>query len=384
MVTPPDTLLAAARTDTARASARLAAGIRALVELPGWTPRIRTATDLKRATGTSHRISWQLHRVAMSEDPLAEARHMPRKAALEMLCKRAEAAGGGPEILAEARLAFADFETTVARVAGDRETLAEMVNGWSGKLHSDAAVQHLRKAHRANRQVWGISAKASFMTYVALPAPHDWIMLRGYCALRSARRGKWDVFVNMGHGVEGAESLGLESGDGSGVIKRYCRGPIPRLGQRMDGERQIVTADFNVSGEVTPHTLVFGQRLPAVDRSEIRGRLHGGFPVERRVVDLLAHRSLEPVLERDGVLWPSRANFAPMSFIPHEVQVHPDASLVPGLRELSSYRDLLEEALGLAGFGLDELSLFRATGEYLPVGSVLELKLALGQEGGEQ
>ena len=384
MVTPPpDSLLAAARADSARAAARLAAALRALVELPGWSPVVRTATDLKRATGISHRVSWQLHRVAMSEEPLAEARHMPRRAAFEKLCRAAEAAGAPSEALAEARAALAAFEKTVATVAGDRETFAEMVDGWSGKQHSDAALQNLRAAHRANRQVWGISAKVSFMTFVALPAPHDWFMLRGYCALRSARRAKWDVFVNAGHGIDGSSPLGIEAGEGTGMLTSYCRGPIPRLEQRQDDDRQIVTAEFDVSGEVTPHTLVFGQRTPAVDRTSMRGRLHGGFPVERRVIDLLAHRSLEPSLERHGILWPNNTEFAPMNFIPHEVQQFPDASLVSGFRELSSYRDLLVESLGAAGFALEDFALVRATGEYLPAGSVLELKLGLGSEGGE-
>lgn len=388
MVTPPpEALLAAARSDSATSVIRLAAAIRGLIELPGWSPRIYSATDLERATGISHRVSWQLYRAAMSDEPLAEVRHMPRKQAFRKLCKAAGAAGASAGMLEESEQALDRFEATVETVAGDRETFAEMADAWCGLHQSSAAPQHLRQAHRANRQVWGISAKVSFMTYVALPAPHDWLMLRGFCSLRSARRAKWDVFVNSGHGIGDSTPLGFESGGGSGgsgVLGSYCRGPIPKLEQRKDGDRQIITAEFDVSGEVTPHTLVFGQRLPGVDRSSIRGRLHGSFPVDRRVVDLLAHRSLDPTLERDGVLWPSQSEYEPVNFIPHEVQTYPDASVVTGFRELSSYRDLLEESLGKSGFGLEEFSLYRASGEFLPVGAVLELELALGSDGGQR
>jgi hypothetical protein len=372
-----------AKSDAMKAAGDLASATRALIESFRGASPIRSAKDLERTTGLSHRVAWEIFRVGMSEDPISEAAHMPKRAAFLRFCAAAQAGGASARQVSAARRALDAFEATVQSIAGDRETFTEMAAAWCGKPNSDSAARYLRQAYRANRHVWGVYAKASFMTIVALPGEARWTLLRGLCGLRSSRRGDWDVYGSRAAHQTGNTPLEIAAQDGTNLVTKYCEGPIPELTGREQGDWHLVNAQFDVSGEIAPHTLVFGERVVRETERQLKGRLYAHFPVERLRVELITHHSLAASLASHDFYSGAVSGSRQLDAVPVDVAQRESLQGSSGFREMPSYTALLEEVVGLDGHTLDEFQQYRATCEYPPTGGVLELNLNLGDREAE-
>lgn len=387
MSSDSQTRLAEARHAAVAVVGALASALGGLLRDTAWEAELRTVKDLQRVTGFSHRAAWQIHRVGHAEEALAEVRHMPKRPAFQRLCEAARAAGAAADALDEAERAFEAFQEFVRSVAGDRETFAVMAESWCGRADSETATPYLRQAFRANQHIWGIASKASFMTCIALPEP-DWVLLRGHCSLRSSRRNAWDVSVFRGQEAQSSRPLELVSDPETRLVGKYCRGPLPELDHRVEGDYHITRATFDASGDLATHTLVFGERNPVEGRDNMRARLLSAFPMQRMMVDVLAHRSLGPRLAHHdfyaSYYAAQASNSRRLPTVPVQVIQRDNAVGSIAMRELSTYGDLLEESLGLFQRSLSEFALFRITCEYPPTGGILHLGLDFDPEEASQ
>jgi len=367
--------LSSARQEITEAVNALALAIRTLIEDTCWKPPILSPTDLERRTSLSHKVAWQLYRVGTAEDPLTESENFPKRTAFTQFLRDATKAGVPGKHVKRAQSTFEAFDASVKRIAGDRDTLAEMVASWRGIRFSTAAAGHCRQAFRANKQIWGVSAKASFMSVIFPPDnEHESILIRGLCSLRSSRRSTWDIYGSSpGEGGE-HNQFEIAASDGTNLISKYCRGPIPQLSGRTSGNWRVVAAEFEASGEVSPHTLVFGERLREQER-RLEGALMTSFPTERLQLDLICHRSYEPTLKQHSLFSGHVMGSQKMHSVPIEVTEQEGVLGGAGFREMSSYPDLLEEAILTTGHAARDYILFRAACLYPPTGVTLEMDL---------
>jgi hypothetical protein len=161
---------------------------RVIEHLPG---PIRRAADLQRVLGVDRALAWQLFRVGSGADPIEVGPHVPRPAPLGKALEAAARCGVPPAIVREAAEAGAEIERLVDRHAGDRGTFDAMTRGLAPDGAEQLHLKDRRAAFRANSNIWGINALASYSCLIfhagEQPGMQDSALVVGHVGVQKLR-----------------------------------------------------------------------------------------------------------------------------------------------------------------------------------------------------
>ncbi|QDV07497.1 hypothetical protein Poly30_30230 [Planctomycetes bacterium Poly30] len=373
--------------DAARESATLAAAefvdaVRAVLEDDHWPSQIGSAIDLERVVTLSHKGAWQIYRMGHAVEPLAELSNMPGSTTLGQFRRGAERHGVEEAALKRLTESHAALDRRMKAIGGDRETFIEMVAEWRGMPASGAAAAHCRQAFRANRHVWGISAKASFATlwFVDSGARIEAIRLRGMHGLTAARRTVWDVYGSQDPDRHTSFALADNPLEIHPLLPAYCRGVLPRLERRRSGGWTHVRAHFEAAGQIAQHSLVFGERVVRDDEPDEQDwfNLACSFPAEYLQVDVIAPIRWEPRMVQGGlysVQAAERLDPGPQKIHSAATEAFEQLPLRAACRSnaMADYPAMIASIAQGEQLDVASYTLFRLTCEYPPTGSGLRL-----------
>jgi hypothetical protein len=258
----------------------LRAALAALIER--LRPPVTRAADLRRALNLGQKVSWGLFTAATNPDVRALPALMPGRRGMERFLEAAASNGVGSDAIGRVRTAFARFEETVARLAGDRDAFQSMMTELGGADRGDAdegpapgadPIRHKRAAFRSNTVLWGRQVRVACGTYILHPSERpgllDMVFLRGMIGLRRTRRGvPLHMLVRVlreSHPGDPEQPSPMEpldptqaDPDSVRLLPEFCSRPTPqfRIHTQRPGYRchELVGDALGVPGEVTYFT----------------------------------------------------------------------------------------------------------------------------------
>jgi hypothetical protein len=243
-------------------------------------------------------LGWQVYRIGTSTEPLSVGTHVPRLASLAKALRAARAKKVPADIIEEAEQAGGAFERLIEQHAGERGSFDAMVRGLGTEQHIH--VKDRRAAFRANCNIWGLCALASYscITYHAgeKPGTEDSFLLIGHVGLHKLRP---DVNFSVGYqwSVRRSESRVPVSAPGAlGVdfIEEFSTRPFPQLATREVRPGVMATA-FQLANIGRAGAVTYFVRHIARAASEGPTGWYGGnslcrVPVEVGVSDIIVPR----------------------------------------------------------------------------------------------
>jgi hypothetical protein len=355
-------------------------------------PPVLRASQLKRLLDMSQQVSWGLFNAATARDAHTLASLLPGRRAMETFFDAALRHGVPPASIDRARAAFARFEQSVERHAGNRgEFESMMADLGEGQDSAGSELKYKRAAFRANTILWGRQAQAFCAATIlhpgATPGRLDEAFIKGLVGLRRTRRTTpmhttevvWRTpapgdppaapRVPIDPREVGPESIGL--------LRDFCSRPTPEFRPRQGrpGLRvhELMNDNLGRSGEVTYFTGDAYRDDTAAPGTE--GSLVGfskiiDIPIQAYVGDVVIHKSAwgtgPPEVDVcafhiDGSLEYDEADRLPMTEKSEYLGEGIDAARTP---LIPRYADLLTYAIERMGWNPDEFRVFRCRVEY--------------------
>jgi hypothetical protein len=204
--------------------------------LPG---PIRRAADLQRVLGVDRALGWQLFRVGTG-DPIEAGPHVPRPAPLNKALLAAARRAVPASIIEEARQAAAEFESLVDRHAGDRGAFDAMARGLAADNDGQVHLKDRRAAFRANSNIWGLNALASYSCLVfhdsQAAGKEDSVLVVGHVGVQKIRPA---IRMSLGYqwGVYRSEQVGgprvrISAQREVAFLEAYSASPLPNMTTR--------------------------------------------------------------------------------------------------------------------------------------------------------
>ncbi|MFO0836060.1 MAG: hypothetical protein U0638_13900 [Phycisphaerales bacterium] len=243
-MSPPNHLDESASTafesDAAPVLRSLQEALHALIRQPG--DRRMRASDLPRSLGITPSLSWQVFRVATSEDVFGEVRQIPRPDAMAKLVSAARSCGYSGRAIEAVEAGYRAFESLVRRHADGRAAFDAMSAGLGRGELERSELPARRAAYRANSQLWGFHARLCYKCMVVSPGA-EWrtnplVIVRGLQGLRALRRvrpialGRRE-FVSVGQGREYGRAATEEPG--AVLLRDFCSPGLPPIESRPEG-----------------------------------------------------------------------------------------------------------------------------------------------------
>jgi hypothetical protein len=221
--------------------------------LPG---PIRRAADVQRVLGLDKALGWQLFRIGSGADPIEAGPLVPRPAPLAKALKAAARCGVPGPVIAEASEAAEVFEDLVERHAGHRSAFDAMARGLAQGEAEQVQLKDRRAAFRANRNIWGISAQASYSCLIyhasEQPGMQDSVLVAGQLGLQRLRP---DARISVGYlwsvhkSEDAARPVGARVTAQQHVdfIEDFSTSPLPVLSVR-EVEPKVMEATLDLRG----------------------------------------------------------------------------------------------------------------------------------------
>jgi hypothetical protein len=208
---------------------------------------IRGGTDLQRELGLPGTLSWQLHGLISTPDPVTAATQVPGRQASKRALAAAAAKGVPQALLDRAARAFDDFEACVERHTGSRAAFASMISGLVDSNSAGADLKARRDAFRANSHIYGVQVATRFNTFIfhpgSKPGWNDFLFVHGLVGIQVMRA--FDKLFVSRHRSEPDNPRAdyvpttpqpvlepLEDPGGAGpipVLAEYSSAPLPRF-----------------------------------------------------------------------------------------------------------------------------------------------------------
>jgi hypothetical protein len=270
-------------------------------QLPG---PIRRAADVQRALGIDKALGWQLFRVGGGTDPINAGPHVPRPAPLAKALRAAARCGVAPETIDEAAEAAAEFERLVDRHAGDRGSFDAMARGLAPDGADQVQLKDRRAAFRANSNIWGINAVASYSCVAyhdgEKAGTEDSVLVIGQVGVQKLRAGakfsvgyQWSVYKSTQGGNDARTRV--ESQRQADFLESFSTTPLPGL-QTREVEPGLMEATLELRGVGRSSAVTYFVRHVARAASEHSSpSWYGGsstcrLPVEVGISDVLIPR----------------------------------------------------------------------------------------------
>lgn len=269
---------------------------------------VRKAGDLERGFGLDRKLSWQVHRVATAENPLAAGASVPTRASMQRLLKAVEKRKAPAAALERVSTAFDRFEQFVSEYAGDRETLDAMLSVYLPEAREKQELAGKEASFRGMSQIKGVAIETTVDTYMMHPTADgkrvDGVLL---AAVMGLLRVHPDAHFNMSLGVPGRQPvLTLDGREGrhpnDSLLPEFCSSPtpdfersekigsvyfwIPGTDMGLRSAIDIVKADY-VAGVKSAYREPDGRTM-----SQVAIRMES--PAKRLVKDVFVHRDLFP------------------------------------------------------------------------------------------
>lgn len=242
------------RREASEVMGRVCRAIGQLIEhLPG---PIRRAADVQRILAVDKALGWQLFRVGSGADPLSAGPHVPRPAPLAKALRAAARCGVPPLVISEAGQAAEAFEALVGRHAGDRGAFDAMARSLAPDDADQIHLKDRRAAFRANSNIWGINAVASYSCVVYQPGRQagmeDSALIIGQVGLQKLRPSanfsvgyRWSVYKS--EGPTGEVRTRVAAQPDAEFVEAFSTSPLPGLRTR-EVEPGVMEATLELSG----------------------------------------------------------------------------------------------------------------------------------------
>jgi hypothetical protein len=270
-------------------------------QLPG---PIRRAADVQRALGVDKALGWQLFRVGSGSDPINAGPHLPRPAPLAKALRAAARCGVSTETIDEASDAAAEFERLVERHAGHRGAFDAMARAIATGNDEQVHLKDRRAAFRANSNIWGINALASYSCLVYHDGEHagteDSVLVVGQVGLHKLRPSakfsvgyQWSVYKSTG-GVNDTRTRVAAQREVE-FLEAFSTSPLPVLRTR-EVEAGVMEATLELRGVGRSSAVTYFTRHIARAASEhstpswYGGNMTCRIPVELCISDILVPR----------------------------------------------------------------------------------------------
>ncbi|HMN95542.1 MAG TPA: hypothetical protein PKC43_04890 [Phycisphaerales bacterium] len=373
--------------------------------------------QIARTHRLNKNLTWKISRIVGAELIAEIAAHLPGPAALDILLEAMERAGAPPERCEAVRDAAVRLGDLIARHAGDRATLAVMLDELSpSPLRADRLEAARRSAFLGNSAIWGVQARARVICYALVPsrepgAPHDAGVvdivrisaLLGFRRLRGSVR--WPLFQAVFYNDDGSprsfRTVPIDppqtvpvgaSGDRAAcpLIGSFCSTPMPvieavktRTGLRFELPDGPVGTSHAID-VVLSDAIVAAASIHADERNRVGSHpIHLFTPTAALMCDLLIHRDL-PLRMPPSVRLYSRltADEGPpieSDRLPLLEQVQTLGAFPPAMATPLAPRhaELVAHVLGRRGLALEEFSGWRFAMRNPPIAAVLNVSYPL-------
>ena len=313
------------------------------------------------------------------------------EATLERFLAHATAIGVPDSRVRRARKAVDEFETCALQVGGDRKTFLGMLASWNGFDVPSEMPSYCRLSLSGEQAHLGCVCKGQPYNSCSAPARITLLdislrhLLIPFDKENSLGHSRSEIRGGRGR-VTFLHSF-LAEGETTGLIREFCRGPLPEFSSRLEGSRaqpgrraasgpwKVVTAEFDATGEIDPHTLVFGQNVPQnFSNHAFRVSSATSYPTERMIIDVFSHHSLK-ASPRAPLAYSGRAfGSQMMPSMPITQNMQRSLAEIPSIKEFSSYSSLIHKCISESGHALSEFSFARVEVEFPPTGISVALE----------
>tara|TARA_R110000782_G_scaffold124058_4_gene215553 strand:- start:3196 stop:4512 length:1317 start_codon:yes stop_codon:yes gene_type:complete len=355
-------------------------------------------TEIGRTLGVDKTLAWKIARFVEEPEAVGAARHMPGSAGVEIVLKAAAAHGVAVDRVDAVRGADGRLRAFVRRHAGDRRSFEAMLarGGRDDRIESEER----RALYKSGSAVWGVRAKAQFLTLALRPsetdpATIDVLQLSGMVGFERLRADvPWIIrrLTNRTDSGSSSTQFAREPLDPDGVgvdgglplIPRLCSRPLPEI-------RQFRAADGTVYDEIAPGAVgrngavsfvageVYRGAIPlawSADNTEGRYTLAVRTPVEAVVFDLLLDARLthfgEPSVRVYGLLEDRPTSGASGGGEPGAAMYEPEPAHALGTppvlqsTRISGHAGVVGEAMAMGGWDPGAFRGYRAELEFPP------------------
>ena len=228
-------------------------------QLPG---TVRRAADLQRVLSINRTLAWQIHKVAHASDPLSEADHVPRPAAMTGFFDAVRQNGGGGEQITAAKAAFEKFNRLIQVHAGSRTAFISMISGLRDTGLETVDLANRRAMFKGQSHFLGVEADVHLGCYFFKPSDSDENLIdavgvRGLLGLRRYRRDIGWIISSIDatdddavkrRDSEPAPLIASAEHPDIGLLPAFCSSPLPDL-------KYIRNTNGSIDVEIQPNGL---------------------------------------------------------------------------------------------------------------------------------
>lgn len=363
--------------------------------------------------GIDQKLAWRLAKALQSEDPFAAARHVPGRAAMRGLFKRAEQEEVAKAVIERARLAVDGFDRLADAHAPSRRAFDLMLSAHAGPAIEEVDVVHRKEATAALSYTWGVVARAQLRAIVLRPGEAgllDIASIGGFVDLQWVRPNVgWVInrktFIDdkgrhfAPHATRPIDSR-VEEG-GVPLLRDYCSPSVPptRRVQLEHGAAadELVQSDVGTSSLITCMTgelnLACSGRYRDEDNWQASAFVAARTPTEVLLVDVLLHKDVEtaggPRLLIHGDFEPGSETVPAGLRTRHRLMPWKDLEFLgAGLGSaytpcFARYAEMLGDCLQRLGWEASEFELYRAQIEHPVIPSSVVVQYELPERGGD-
>lgn len=362
--------------------------------------------EVARRFGVNKTLTWTISRVLAAQDAVEMVATAPGAGSMKSLITAMEKAGATPASVARVWAAVRAADETVAFHVGDRSTLQLIVDGMSPS-RDDHLEASRRLAFRGNSGLWGVQAR--LRTTTAFIAPNagdakllDIVFVRGLVGLRRLRTNlSWPIFHMRNWGTERPSPQPLDdpaAGEqASPILRRFSAlspndiietrtsdGAIYTLAPGPIGNTGAVDC---FAADIERGTL---PRFASGDDKSGEIGANVSVPVEKIVIDLIAHESLPFVLNAtpDGytaLFGGPGSTGGPYGRIPVPISTPPTRlpgpPLTAALAGVPSYTEMVRFVFERTGWDPRHFAGRRCEFSYPPLGATISLVFDLPSKG---
>lgn len=270
----------------------------------------RTASEVERAFGIDYKLSWQVHKIATAQNPLAAGSHVPARVSIEKLIKAATRRGVSREVTTAVEEAFGQFEQLTLSEAEDREELTAMLAALVPEVREKRELEVKRAAFKAISQIKGVSLEAQVGAFILHPSKDgsaiDRATFSAYVGLRRLRAAAYIGFGTLSASSPNSTALTLDGhkpdGLNSILLPQYCSEPTPKFDVRPFNGWTFYSVTGAQVGLRAAIDLVMAELRPGAMRRyrQADGRIQSGvmnlpdLPMKRQTTDVFVHRDVYP------------------------------------------------------------------------------------------
>ena len=367
----------------------------ALTELLATVPNLpERPLPMARHLGLNKNLIWKVVRIVKADDAVEAVQHIPGEGGMRRVLEACSDHGAGEPQVEAVRRALAEFERMVAVHTGDRASLELMLGSLAPERPDRARVEAARKlAFQGNSATLGVQARARIGFQAVAPSPTesdrvDILAVGGLVGFRRLRANAvWSLLRTQGYtDADGPDNMDREPLSGeehNPLVEEFCSKPLGKIRALPLGSGMNYELCEGPVGHTAESTFVFGWITRGL--GSVHGNAEGDVaefmvslqtPAEALVFDLLVHRDLPFHGLPSLAVYSAMQGQAPFPLSEHgryQVVIEREVQeLGRGLTGVptphySRQRELMEHALGRAGWDPEEFRVLRLELAYPPI-----------------